>query len=329
MLTIDLHPSALQIMPLCHHGVPHMSASAVLLCAATLLLSAVTAYAEPHPGQRPVGFELGASAAAVQSAADVSKWQYHLLNPTPRDRMRPTRTDRPDKTESPYTVDAGHFQLEMDVLTYTRDRQHGERLERWQVAPITLKVGLLNNVDLQLLLETHIDELTANRVEDTRVHKRGFGDITTRLKINFWGNDGGATAFAVMPFIKFPTNQNRLGNTAVEGGVVLPLAVELPFEFGMGVMIEFDFVRGNANRHSYHTEFINSLTVAREIIRGVGGYVEFFTLTSSRGGPWVGTVDFGLTYAITNDIQLDAGVNVGVTRAADNLNPFLGLSMRF
>ena len=39
--------------------------------------------------------------------------------------MREMSTDRPDKTESPYTVDAGHFQVEMDVLTYSYDRNNG------------------------------------------------------------------------------------------------------------------------------------------------------------------------------------------------------------
>ena len=33
----------------------------------------------------------------------------------------------------------------------------------------------------------------------------------------------------MMPFIKSPTNQDGLGNTSVEGGVIFPLAVELPW----------------------------------------------------------------------------------------------------
>jgi hypothetical protein len=30
----------------------------------------------------------------------------------------------------------------------------------------------------------------------------------------------------------------------------------------------------------------------------------------------------------TQDIQLDGGINVGLTRAAEDVNPFLGLSFR-
>jgi hypothetical protein len=275
-----------------------------------------------------LGLVLTAMILADAAAAQSEKWQYHLLNPTPRDRMRPMSTDRPDRTESPYTVDAGHFQIEMDVFQYTHDREQDVRIERWQIAPMNLKIGLLNNIDFQLVLETYVDELMIDRDHDTRERRSGFGDVTARLKINLWGNDGGSTAFAMMPFIKFPTNQDRLGNTAVEGGVILPLAIELPFEFRTGIMTEFDFVR-DVNGRSYHAEFINTMTIARDIVGGLGGYVEFFSQTSSRGGPWLGTFDVGLTYAITDDVQLDAGVNIGLTRTAKDINPFVGLSMRF
>jgi hypothetical protein len=58
--------------------------------------------------------------------------------------------------------------------------------------------------------------------------------------------------------------------------------------------------------------------------------VEFSSLVSAESGSdWVGTVDLGLTYALTEDIQLDAGINIGITRSADDLNPFLGVSWRY
>ena len=43
----------------------------------------------------------------------------------------------------------------------------------------------------------------------------------------------------------------------------------------------------------------------------------------------VATFDLGFTYPVTRDIQLDAGVNIGLTDAADNVNPFIGLSLRY
>ena len=54
----------------------------------------------------------GAAGAEADASASPDKSDYTLFNPTPRDRLREMSTDRPDKTESPFTVDAGHFQIE-------------------------------------------------------------------------------------------------------------------------------------------------------------------------------------------------------------------------
>jgi hypothetical protein len=42
---------------------------------------------------------------------------YTPFNPTPESLLRELATDRSDKTERPITVDAGHFQFEMDFAT--------------------------------------------------------------------------------------------------------------------------------------------------------------------------------------------------------------------
>jgi hypothetical protein len=132
-----------------------------------------------------------------------------------------------------------------------------------------------------------------------------------------------------MPFLKLPANQDDLGNHSVEGGVILPMAVEVPYGFGLGLMTEFDFNRDGAGG-GYHTEFINSITIGRDLVGRLGGYVEFFSLVSAEGGSdWIGTVDVGFTYGLAENVRLDAGVNIGVTKSADDVNPFLGLTWRF
>ena len=50
------------------------------------------------------------------------KRAYTLFKPVPKVLMRSLSTDRPDATESAYSVDAGHFQVETDVLRLGRSR---------------------------------------------------------------------------------------------------------------------------------------------------------------------------------------------------------------
>lgn len=282
-------------------------------------------------------FAADSSPAASRPPATASpppdKRVYHLFNPTPPNLLREMNTDRPDKTESPYTLDAGHFQIEMDLVNGTRDRHStpgsGLYTDRLSLASANFKAGLLNNLDLQLLVDAYNWVRTEDPATRAVTRQRGFGDVTSRLKLNLWGNDGGATALALMPFVKYPTSQNDLGNRAVEGGLIIPLAVELPYGWSMGLMSELDFMQ-DADGAGRHTEFVHSITFGHDIVGRLAGYVEFFSQVSTeRDAPWIGTVDLGLTYGLTEHIQLDGGVNIGVTRAADDLNLFLGMSFRF
>ncbi len=273
---------------------------------------------------------LGAFALDAEPTPDKS--QYNLFNPAPPQWLREMNTDRPDKTESPITVDAGHFQVEMDFVTYSYDKHNAARdgtiVRTWSVAPVNFKVGLRNDVDLQFVVQPHTYVHTSDPAAGVS-RQRGFNDLLTRVKWNLWGNDGGDTALGLMPYVKWPVNQNQLGNHSVEGGLILPLAVELPAGWSMGLMTQFDTIRDTTSS-GYHPEFVNSVTFGHDLVGKLGGYAEFFSSVSAeRGSSWTGTVDLGLTYALTKNAQLDAGINIGVTRAADDFAPFVGLSLRF
>ncbi len=271
------------------------------------------------------------AALANEPQFEKDKRVYHLFNPTPKELMREMSTDRPDKTESPYTVDAGHFQVEMDLVNYSYDHYNPDHIrnESFSFASANLKVGLCNNADFQLIVPTYNTVRSKNRLLEKNQIQSGLGDLTARVKMNFWGNDGGATAFAAMPFLKFPTAQDELGSNAYEGGIILPLAVQLPRDWQMGMMTELDFNKDESGG-GHHTEFINSITFSHQIIGHLAGYTEFFSSVSAESDSrWIGTVDVGLVYALTENIQLDAGMNFGITRAADDFNPFAGITIRF
>ena len=272
-------------------------------------------------------FTVAPSSRAGETEA--AKSQFHLFRPTPDALMREMATDRPDKTESAYTVDAGHFQVEMDLLAYTSDRSKHARLEGLALAASNLKIGVLNNLDLQLIIETYNLERTRDRATGESSRSSSFGDLTLRSKINLWGNDGGPSALSVMPFVKLPTAGDDFGNGAVEGGVIFPFAMELPAEWGLGAQIEIDQLR-NASGSNYHQEFSHTIAVSHDLVEKLGFYVELFNSVSNEPhSAWIATFDFGFTYAVTRDIQFDAGMNIGLTDAADDFNPFIGLSMRY
>ena len=60
------------------------------------------------------------------------KRHYSIFKPAPVDSLREMETDRPDVTESPQTVDAGHFQLETDLMRFQRQRNNEERTDEYR-----------------------------------------------------------------------------------------------------------------------------------------------------------------------------------------------------
>lgn len=247
---------------------------------------------------------------------------------TPDSSLRDLSTDRPDLTESPYTVDAGHAQVEMDLVAYSRNEAGGGRSESWTVAPINVKFGLSRSADLQLIVESHRRDRITQATTGARTEIRGFGDVTIRLKRNLWGNDGGPTAAALMPFLKIPTAAEGLGNGALEFGLIAPLAVSLPSDFGLGIMGELDWLEDAAG-NGRHAELTATATVGRDVAGPLGAFVEVATtVRPSREGASPATLDAGVTLAISPNAQLDAGVLLGVSDAADDRVLFLGVSVR-
>ena len=70
--------------------------------------------------------------------------------------LRPLCTDRPTKSTSPCTVDAGHFQLESDLFNVTVDRGGGQTTTTWLATNPTLKYGLTDRLDVEVNMAPYV-----------------------------------------------------------------------------------------------------------------------------------------------------------------------------
>ncbi len=265
------------------------------------------------------------SFAGVEPAPS-DKSQFHLFHPTPRALMRDLSADRPDATESPYTVDAGHFQVEMSFVDWRRDREAGVEVTAHTIGATNLKAGLLDNVDIQFVFDAYTEETT--RTGGARETLSGFSDLEVRLKVNLWGNDGGRTAFALLPFVKIPTGA-ELSNGHVEGGLILPFAFELSERVSLGLQAEIDFVHDD-DTGDFEQEYSHTAVLGIGLTDAVGAYVEFIGVAGSKTGfAYQASVSSGFTYAMSRDVQFDIGTVVGLTDSAQDVSVFSGVTIRF
>jgi len=240
---------------------------------------------------------------------------YTLFNPTPRDQWRDLSPDRPDTTESPVTVDAGAWVVEASYFDWRRDQ--GD--DTYTVMATNLKVGLTDRIDLQTVFDAYTREDPA-----TGAGAEGFSDVTLRLKYNVWGNDGGKTGFALFPFIKIPTD-TAVSNGEVEGGLILPYSVDLADGIGLGLMAEFDAVHDGID--DYDLEFVHSAVLGFDVTDRIGLFTEYVGVAGP--GAYQAYASGGATFSLSDDLVFDAGVQVGLNGAAEDIGVFGGFTRRF
>ena len=283
------------------------------------------------PSARQFAVAVGAVlvAAVPASAQDVDKSQYNLFNPTPRDLWRPLSADRPDITESPITVDAAAVQLETSFFVYAHDsaNDNAETTNSLALAFSNIKFGLLNNADLQIIFAPYVREESRADGSGRTTIDDGPSDLFLRLKVNFWGNDGGPTALGVLPFIKIPTG-SQVSNDHVEGGVALAFAWDITEGVGLGVNLGLDILYSeDTGDHDFGS--LHSAALGFDIYRSVGGYVEYVGIAFFDGSDYEAFASFGLTYELTENAVLDGGALIGLTRAATDVAVFAGITLRF
>jgi hypothetical protein len=307
-------------------GANMRTASCIAAAAVLAMLWTANSSARAESTEPPI---VNKTAKARKSKAKPDKNQYWLLNPTPPDQMRNFSTDRPTRSNVPYTVDAGHFQYETDLANYAHQVIGPAHTDTLLVPNPTFKVGLTNNVDLEVNVPfAGVHTFGTSTGPSSTLW--GLGDTFLRSKINLWGNDGGDTAAALIPYVKVPSAPTGIGNGAVEGGLIGPLALNLPNNFVLLLVPEMDAFK-NSSDNGRHGNLIFDVNLSREVINNVTAYVELWS--DYNNDPILKTTqvsaDMALAWVVVPNVQLDVGANFGLNSATPAVQVYAGLSQRF
>jgi len=279
-----------------------------------------------------MGSQQQPAADAPAAALAPDKSGYTLFNPTPDSQLRSFAPDRPPKADSATTVDAGHFQYETDLLNYSQTNFGGVTTRLYQAFDPVWKLGLTNWVDFELQFNGYQNLTATDNATGAAVAKgSGLGDVFVKSKINLFGNDGGSAALAIIPYVKIPSDAPTISNGVVEGGLIAPFQLTLPHDFGLTLMSEVDALK-DANDSGRHANFVDLVNLNHPVpgIKNLSAAIEFFSsVGTDPNTPPIYTFDTALIYLLTPNVQLDAGADFGLNRAAPAVQVFVGLSQRF
>lgn len=269
--------------------------------------------------------------AEETEAEDAAQDTAAVSDDTEKKPLREFSTDRPDVSESPYTINPGHIQVETTLIGYSRSRADaaGVVTDSYEFVTTNIRIGATDNLEFGVVWQPF-------GIGDPRVDgpiDRGIGSVTLRAKYNLWGNDGmsavGDTALALLPYVVIPTDKtNGISDSDVGLGLIIPMSVEIGGDFGLGVNVGADFTKPD-KAAPYDAAFLASASLGYGFSDKLGAYSEAVWQFSRAGDGDIITLNTGLTYLLGDNWQLDAGINVGVTRAADPIATFIGIAARF
>lgn len=278
-------------------------------------------------------FTVGATGVARAQDAKPDKSNYTLFNPTPDSALRDFSADRPAKSYGATTIDAGRVQLEVELANYTTQKIDGIRTTTFVGPNPTARVGLTKDVELQLNIAPYVHQRVrdTNTFPATTTSGSGVSDFFARAKINLWGNEGGRTAFALIPYIKAGTAPESIGgNRATEYGIIAPLAFNLPDSVSLVFNSEWDRLK-NSDREGYHSQFVQTVSLTRPIMKDVTFTTELWTSQNFDTAKVVRQYSFDTALAWTprKDLQLDIGANFGLNKETPAFQIYTGITRRF
>jgi len=239
----------------------------------------------------------------------------------------PICTDRPTKANAVCTVPAGRFQIESSLLDWSLTRSGGTRTSVLSAGPSVLKYGLSDRSDLQVGLPAY-QRVKLKSADDTD-STSGFGDVTVRLKQRLT-RDQAAVQVALIPFVKLPTAKRGIGNRRVEGGLAVPVSFRLVGPVTATLGPELDLI-ADADGHGHHVAAVNLVNLSATVAPNLTLIGELWSNLNfdPAGTTKQASADAALAYALSNNLQLDVGVNAGLTSDTTDVELYTGLSLRF
>ena len=232
----------------------------------------------------------------------------------------PLVTDRPDATEASSTVGKGVLQFETGGL-YESFEENNIKSENYTFNTMLIRYGILDNLELRLGWDfvEGVTKVNGNKLDNVT---SGLSPLLLGMKIDITEENGCMPEIALIGHV-FPlfsaAEDYRPETTAVDFRLSLSHTLSEKSSLGYNIGAEW----GN---DSPEAAAIYTLAYGYSITDKFGMYAEVygdFPEDSSANHYW----DAGMTYLVSNDLQLDAYIGTSITEGQDLLVG-LGFSYR-
>lgn len=230
----------------------------------------------------------------------------------------------PLATDAAETVAPKSFEAETCV-EFLMDKDNGVSKNTFFLQE-SITIGIIPKVDAFVSIP-----FASYKVEELS-RETGLNDFTLGAKYNFMNID--KIAIAAKPFIVIPIGDEKkgLGEGRTGFGLVAVASLEIDKHISVdaNLSMKHQGVKGEGVNSDYN-EFGCSLAGKFEATKELKVVAEFVTAKpDSEGSKWASFITAGAVYALKDNIDLDFGVRVGLTKdTTDDIGLLAGVNFKF
>jgi hypothetical protein len=233
--------------------------------------------------------------------------------------------DRPDFVDSGDVVGAGHFQIETST-SIERDNRDGIRT-RTVSTPTLLRLGVVESLELRLETDGRLVERSSSNGASQTI--TGNGDLSLGIKWHAVKGDDGQPSIGWVAQVDIDSGSVAFRGAGLRPSLRMAIEWELPAAFSLGMMQGLVWNKTATGERFISGQF--GVGLGKSWDDRLRSFVEFSApqIAPARQGGSLINADIGVTYLLTDNVQVDTAVSRGLNRNTPNLNWTVGLSVRF
>ncbi|MCP4454270.1 MAG: transporter [Planctomycetes bacterium] len=237
-------------------------------------------------------------------------------------------TDRPDQTESSSTVGFQRIQFELGYTHSVDDEADTVRTD--SLSQTLIRYGLIEGLELRFGWDGYQWQETTSGGATTRID--GASDVAAGLKYRLRAEQGWMPETAFLTHLSVPVGKAGLSSEQIDPDLRFAFSHTLNDTYSFGYNLGTAWTTGEdaTGKISQRNHFIYTVALGAGITDELGAFVEFYgdvPTQSNSTGP-ANSFDGGLTYLLSDDMQLDISSGIGLSDAADDWFVSAGIAFR-
>jgi hypothetical protein len=235
--------------------------------------------------------------------------------------------DRPGLGTPPCVLPQGQGMAELGVVGWEHRADPTSIEDELTYGELLVRYGVGGGTEFEVGLSALETQRQRERSSPMATRISGVGDVTLAVRHNLAGGDG---PVAVHAFVTLPTGAAGIGAGDWGAGVLVPIALELPSGFELGLTPEID-AAVNASGRGRHLAWGGVIGLGRSLTSrlSLGAEVGAWRDEDPTGHATDAQAAVAMAWRVAEDWQVDGEVQLGLTSDAPRHALFMGLARRF